>query len=126
MNRSGLAISKVVNFYKIPLDNLLVIHDDLDMELGRIKLVRAGGAGGHNGIRSIISCVGSRDFPRLKIGIGRPEGPVPVDRYVLSRFVSSEEEQVQKVISTAADAAEDFLTNGLQKAMNHFNGRSVV
>jgi len=126
MNRSGDAVSRVINFFKIPLDNLLVIHDDLDMEFGRIKLVRSGGAGGHNGIRSIISCLGSRDFARLKIGIGRPDGPMPVDRYVLSRFPSSEAALVDRVVSTAADAAECALEHGLQEAMNRFNRRPAV
>ncbi len=126
MNRSGEAVAKVMNFFKIPLDNLLVIHDDLDMAFGRIKLVRSGGAGGHNGIRSIIASLGSRDFARLKIGIGRPDGPVPVDRYVLSRFSSSESQLMEKVIDAAADAAECVLESGLQEAMNRFNGKSVI
>ena len=126
MNRSGDAVSKVVSFFKIPLDNLLVIHDDLDMEFGRLKLVRSGGAGGHNGIRSIIACLGSRDFARLKIGIGRPDGPMPVDRYVLSRFPSSEADLLEKVISTAADAAECVLAHGLQEAMNRYNRKNLL
>ena len=126
MNKSGEAVSKVMGFFKIPMDNLLVIHDDLDMELGRIKLVRSGGAGGHNGIRSIISCLGSRGFPRLKIGIGRPDGPMPADRYVLSRFPVSESALLEKVISTAADAAQHVLEHGLQDAMNQFNGKIIA
>jgi len=126
MNRSGEAVSRVTSFFKIPLDNLLVIHDDLDMEFGKIKLVRSGGAGGHNGIRSIIASLGSKDFARLKIGIGRPDGPMPVDRYVLNRFSSSESQLLEKVIATAADAAECVLERGIQEAMNRFNGKSVT
>ena len=125
MNRSGEAVSKLVRFFKIHLDNILIIHDDLDMDLCRIKLVRSGGAGGHNGVRSVIEALGSRDFPRLKIGIGRPDGPIPVDRYVLSRFDKAEQDLVEKIISTAADAAEHVLAHGIQDAMNHYNGVSI-
>ncbi len=124
MNRSGKAVAKVKNFFKIPLDNLLIIQDDLDMEFGRIKVVRAGGAGGHNGIRSIISALGSREFPRLKIGIGRPDSPVPVDRYVLSRFSGDELQKLDKIVEQAADAAECFTAHGLQETMNRFNGKN--
>ena len=123
MNRSGEAVAKVKNFFKIPLDNLLIIQDDLDMEFGRIKVVRAGRAGGHNGIRSIISALGSREFPRLKIGIGRPDSPMPVDRYVLSRFSGDELQQLDKIVEQAADAAECFIAHGLQETMNRFNGK---
>ncbi len=126
MNRSGEAISRMVNFFKIPLDNLLVIHDDLDMQLGRIKLVRSGGAGGHNGIRSIITCIGSKEFPRLKIGIGRPDNGMPVDRYVLSRFGPDEKALIEKIVSTSADAAEQVVEHSLQHAMNEFNGISIT
>ena len=96
------------------------------MDMGKIKLVRSGGPGGHNGVRSVISCVGSSEFPRIKIGIGRPDGPMPVDRYVLSRLHPSEMALVEKIIATAADAAECVLENGLQEAMNRFNGRTVA
>ncbi len=126
MNRSGDAVARLVKYFKIPLDNLLVIQDDLDMEPGRIKLVRSGGAGGHNGIRSIIASIGSKEFPRLKIGIGRPDGPMPVDRYVLSRFGADELSLYDQVVKEAAGAAECFVERGLQEAMNRYNGKKIA
>ncbi len=125
MNRSGEAVARVQRFFKIPLENILVIHDDLDMQCGRIKLVRSGGAGGHNGVRSIISSLGSREFPRLKIGIGRPEGAMPVDKYVLSRFSKDELKGLPALVEFAADAAGCWLEKGIQEAMNRFNRKSV-
>ncbi len=125
MNRSGDAVARVQRFFKVPLENMLVIHDDLDMRYGRIKLVRRGGAGGHNGVRSIISSLGSREFPRLKIGIGRPRGEMPVDRYVLSRFTKDEANRLPCLVEFAADAACCWMEHGIQEAMNRFNGKSV-
>lgn len=98
MNRSGQSVSQFYTFYKIVPDKLIVVHDDLDMAPGRVKLVKGGGAGGHNGIKSIVSTIGTNDFYRLKVGIGRPgQGDVhkgfPVEKYVLSNF-SSEELQI--------------------------------
>ncbi len=95
MNRSGQSVAPFYTFYKIVPERLIVVHDDLDMPPGRVKLVRGGGAGGHNGIKSIVSAIGINDFYRLKVGIGRPgQGDVhkdfPVEKYVLSNF--SEEE----------------------------------
>lgn len=95
MNRSGQPVSQFYTFYKITSENLIVVHDDLDMSPGRVKLVRGGGAGGHNGIKSIVSAIGTNDFYRLKVGIGRPgQGEVhkdfPVEKYVLSNFSEDE------------------------------------
>ena len=98
MNRSGQSVSQFYTFYKIVPERLIVVHDDLDMAPGRVKLVKGGGAGGHNGIKSIVSSIGTNDFYRLKVGIGRPgQGDVhkgfPVEKYVLSNF-STEELQI--------------------------------
>ncbi len=95
MNRSGQSVAQFVNFYKVDPSRIIVIHDDLDMPVARVKLVRGGGAGGHNGIKSIVSCIGTNNFYRLKIGIGRPgQGEVhkdfPVEKYVLSSFSSDD------------------------------------
>ncbi len=125
MNRSGEAVASVFNSYKIPLERLLVIHDDLELPLGRLKFVRGGGAGGHNGIRSIIDSIGSRRFPRLKIGIGRPSGPVPIDKYVLSSFYQGEIQTVDKVVDFAVNALIYFTKNGIDSAMNEFNGLNI-
>lgn len=95
MNRSGQPVSQFYTFYKITPESLIVVHDDLDMAPGRVKLVRGGGAGGHNGIKSIVSAIGTNDFYRLKVGIGRPgQGEVhkdfPIEKYVLSNFSEDE------------------------------------
>lgn len=125
MNRSGIAVQLTAAYYRIGPSDLLVVHDDLDLPLGRMKFVRGGGAGGHNGIRSIIEQLGTRDFPRLKIGIGRPEGPIPVDRYVLSPFSPKERPVVELVVDAASEAVVHFVENGIESAMNRFNGLEV-
>ena len=125
MNRSGPAVARVLFFYKIPTDNLLVIHDDMDIELGRMKFVRSGGAGGHNGIRSIIQALGTKAFPRLKIGIDRPPPEIPGERYVLGRFDRESRAIVEKVVEKASEAVIVFVRHGIQEAMNRFNGISI-
>jgi len=122
MNRSGEAVGPFARFYKIPPKNILVVHDDLDLPFGRMKFARGGGSGGHNGIRSIISSLGDKGFPRLKIGIGRPKGPIPVDKYVLSRFDSVEEKALDNLLDTAVDGIVCFIDEGIDSAMNNFNG----
>ena len=126
MNRSGGPVSAVKSFYKIRPKDVMVVHDDLDIKLGRMKFVRSGGAGGHNGIRSIIDALGTRDFPRLKIGINRPPPEIPADRYVLSRFTKEELPLLEKVTETASRALIVFVEKGLDQAMNEFNGISIT
>jgi PTH1 family peptidyl-tRNA hydrolase len=125
MNRSGFALQKSAGYYKIAPEDILVVHDDLDLDLGRIKLVRGGGAGGHNGIRSIIEQLGTKAFPRLKVGIGRPTQPIPIDRFVLSPFSSDELQVVERVLEVARDAVVHFVENGIDSAMNRFNGMEI-
>ena len=122
MNRSGDAVASVLNFYKIPLDKLLVVHDDLDLPLGSLKFAQGGGTGGHKGIRSIIGSIGSKEFPRLKIGIGRPFGAVPTDKYVLSPFLSEEAPVIDKILDVGIKGLVCFLEKGIEAAMNEFNG----
>ena len=122
MNRSGPPVARVRAFYRIPAENILAVHDDLDVELGRIKFVRSGGPGGHNGIRSMIEALGTRAFPRLKTGIDRPPPEIPADRYVLGRFAREQMPLVEKVIEAAAEAVLCFIEQGLDEAMNRFNG----
>jgi PTH1 family peptidyl-tRNA hydrolase len=126
MNLSGKGVARFVKFYKIPPQRLIVVHDDLDMKTGRLKLVEGGGAGGHNGIRSIIDSIGTKDFFRLKIGIGRPGDGVtvadmPVDRYVLTGFNKEEEPIVRERVAIAVDGLEIFIKNGSAKSMNYLN-----
>jgi len=123
MNRSGDAVASVLNFYKISLDKLLVVHDDLDLPLGSFKFTQGGGSGGHKGIRSIIGSIGSKEFPRLRIGIGRPLSPVPIDKYVLSPFLSEEAPVIDKVLDVSIKGLVCFLEKGIEAAMNEFNGK---
>ncbi len=126
MNKSGIAIQQISHYFKIPPADILVIHDDLDLPLGRLKFARGGGHGGHNGIRSVIEHLGTRDFPRLRGGIGRPRVPMPVDRYVLSSFSPDEISLLAKVIDVAADGIVCFIENGINSAMNRFNGVNLL
>jgi PTH1 family peptidyl-tRNA hydrolase len=125
MNRSGPPVARVVSYYKILPENTLIVHDDLDIGLGRIKFVRSGGAGGHNGIRSIIEALGTKSFPRLKIGIDRPPPEIPGERYVLGRFSPEHRELVEKVVEMASEALLVFVRHGIQEAMNRFNGVAI-
>jgi len=125
MNRSGEAVASVLNFYKIPLNRLLVVYDDLDLPLGSLKFAQEGGSGGHKGIRSIIGSIGSKEFPRLKIGIGRPFVPVPIDKYVLSPFMSEEAPMIDKVLDIGVKGLVYFLKKGIEGAMNEFNGMKI-
>jgi peptidyl-tRNA hydrolase, PTH1 family len=126
MNRSGQAVAEFVRFYKIPMQNIVVIHDDLDMHPGRLKLVKGGGAGGHNGIRSISQCLGKNDYFRLKIGIGRPgKGEVhpgiPVESYVLSDMRPEEQDILESRFDPIEDGLRIFFESGVSKAMSHIN-----
>jgi PTH1 family peptidyl-tRNA hydrolase len=119
MNLSGGAVVRVLKFHECDSDRLIVIHDDLDMDAGRLKIKKGGGAGGHKGIESIIGTVG-RDFLRIKIGIGRP-GQNSAERYVLGKIGKNEWESIHPAILRAADAVEMIVLSGYKKAMTAFN-----
>ncbi|NMB35385.1 MAG: aminoacyl-tRNA hydrolase [Firmicutes bacterium] len=121
MNRSGLAARALLRHFALKPEDLLVIYDDLDLPLGRLRLRPKGGSGGHRGLASIINFLQTADFPRLRLGIGRPEVTGNGADYVLSTFTPKEEEQILKTVQTAADALETFLAQGLQEAMNRYN-----
>jgi len=128
MNLSGDSVSRLVKKFNIGLDDLIVIHDDLDLSLGKIRIRFGGSAGGHKGVDSIISSLGSRDFPRLRAGIGRPVSPEnsvkdgeTVINYVLSDFTFEEEPVVAGVIIKASQAILGILREGLSPAMNEYN-----
>ena len=118
MNLSGVAVSRAAHFYKIEPGRIIIIHDDLDIELGKVKMVSGGGDGGHKGVRSIIEHLGTSNFPRVKIGIGRPTGHVPPDKYVLANFASEELAVVNKEIPVVADGIKILLQHGVSAAMN--------
>ena len=126
MNRSGECVQSFKNYFDIETENILVVHDDLDLSPGRLKMVKGGGAGGHNGIRSITQHLGTQEFARLKIGIGHPRDnaeteAIPVERFVLSRFSAEEWEIFQDNLSRIADGIDAFIESGVLSAMNFFN-----
>jgi len=123
MNRSGLPVSDYVRYYRITPERLLIIHDDLDLSTGRIKAVHGGGAGGHNGILSIIDHLSETKFPRLKIGIGRPRYDEPIENFVLRSFYEDEKDVVYQALTLAATASIMFVTDGIETVMNHFNNK---
>ena len=123
MNRSGEAVGEMVRYFGIPVTQMLVIHDDLDLLCGRIRIARGGGAGGHRGIVSLIQHLGRQDFPRLKLGIGRPLHREPVETYVLKSPYPEEEQVFEEMISRGTEAARVVLASGLTAAMNRFNQR---
>jgi PTH1 family peptidyl-tRNA hydrolase len=127
VNISGNSLACLVHKYHIPLSDLLVIYDDLDLPLGKIRLRQSGGSGGHKGMNSIISALGSEDFPRIRVGIGRPQAEEQfvsedaIVNYVLSNFSPQEEATIKPVIAKVAEAIDCFLTQGIVAAMSKFN-----
>ncbi len=123
MNLSGQSVSRLVKKFNISLDNLLVVHDDLDLPLGKIRICQGGSSGGHKGVDSIITWLGSQDFLRLRIGIGRPAEISETDiiAYVLSDFTPSEKQTISQVIPRVSEAILCLLTEGLIAAMNKYN-----
>jgi PTH1 family peptidyl-tRNA hydrolase len=125
MNLSGKSVAEAMRFYKIPVENLIVIHDDLDLSFGKAKIKQGGGHGGHNGLRSLISDIGNRDFVRIRIGIDRPIHGDPTD-YVLGTFNKSEEQRLLQLLDGIVDMLECLLTEGLEKSMSKFNNRDLL
>lgn len=123
MNDSGLAVGALARFYKVEPDQTLVIYDDLDLPQGTLRLRPNGSAGGHRGMLSIIQHLGTRDFSRLRIGIGRPPGRMPPKAYVLQDFSEDEWAEMQEVYARAVAAVESFIVDGIKEAMNRFNAR---
>ena len=122
MNASGEAMRAVADYYSVALPRLLVVVDDADLPLGEIRLRSRGSSGGHHGLESIERHLNSREFARLRVGIGRADGAREITDYVLSRFSSTEAALADKVLSVACDQAECWLDAGIQKAMSQFNG----
>jgi PTH1 family peptidyl-tRNA hydrolase len=120
MNLSGESVEEALRFYKVPSENLIVIYDDMDLPVGRLRIRRKGSSGGHKGMESIISRISSEDFPRVRVGIGRPKGDV-VD-HVLGSFGPEEKQAVESAIEAAAEAALTIVREGVEEAMNRYNG----
>jgi PTH1 family peptidyl-tRNA hydrolase len=122
MNNSGGAISSLVHFYKVPLDNLLVAYDDVDLPLGTLRLRPSGGSAGQKGMQSIIARLGTEKFPRLRIGTGRPPGRMEAADYVLQDFPNDEADLLINTLDRAVESVLTFLQYGLERAMNSYNG----
>ncbi|NLV75612.1 MAG: aminoacyl-tRNA hydrolase [Tissierellia bacterium] len=121
MNNSGMAVLDVYNYYKMPLENILVIVDDVDIEFGTIRIRKKGSDGGHNGLKSIIYQLGSQDFPRIKIGIGKRKEGQDLADFVLSKFSKDEKPRIEEAVLNAAMAVETIITYGIDEGMNQFN-----
>jgi len=122
MNLSGQSVGALVRYYKIPLGNLLVAYDDVDIPFDTLRLRSEGGSGGHKGMQSIIQRLGGQGFPRVRIGIGRPPGRMEASDYVLQDFSSQELDMLPMILDRASDAALTYLTEGITEAMNQYNG----
>lgn len=121
MNLSGTAVALFIALYRLPVERVIVIHDDIDLPLGRVKVVSNRGAGGHKGIESIIDCLGTKNFSRLKVGIGRPQSPQPIDRYVLSRFLPEEWLLIERKMSDIEEGLRLFCQEGVNAARSFVN-----
>ena len=121
MNLSGGPVAGLLQYYSVPLEDLVVVHDELDLDFGVVRLKRGGGEGGHNGLRSVSSSVGSKDYLRVRLGIGRPPGRQDPADYVLKRFSAVEGKELDFLVDLAADATEALLADGLEPAQNRFH-----
>lgn len=120
MNLSGESIGEVANFYKIPHEDIVVIYDDISLDIGKLRIRAKGSAGGHNGIKSIISCLGGDMFPRVKVGVGAPKGNLV--SHVLGKFTPEERTILNKALEASSEAAITIMTKDTNEAMNKFNG----
>jgi peptidyl-tRNA hydrolase, PTH1 family len=123
MNVSGQAVARVAGFWKVPASEVIVVHDELDLPFGRLKLGTGGGHGGHNGIRSMLADLGDASFARVRVGVGRPTPGHDAANYLLSNFSRAEAKELPDLIGAAADAVEAIVKSGLPTAMNKFNGK---
>ena len=124
MNLSGNSVRLCADYYRIDREHILVVHDDLDLPVGRIKVAREGGAGGHKGVKSIIDHLGGRGFPRIRIGIGRPRYNESTEDFVLSPFYKDERDTIESIIQTAADACRLVVMDSVEHAMNQINSQN--
>ena len=123
MNESGKAVREIKNYYKIPIDKTIIVFDDLDLNVGQIRIKRGGGSGGHNGIKSIIEELSEDTFIRIRIGIGKPVKKTDVDHYVLSKFNQNEVSTIKEIIDISDEIIDDIVFKGIAFAMNKFNSK---
>jgi PTH1 family peptidyl-tRNA hydrolase len=125
MNLSGNAARKLLAYFKMDISNLIVIHDDLDLPFGKLRLKTGGGDAGHKGLKSITTCLGSADFMRVRMGIGKPSDKSRVEDYVLQRFDSGETDLLQQIVHLAAEAVADIVKSDMQQAMAKYHTKNI-
>ena len=123
MNSSGQSVSSLVRFYKVPFANLLVVYDDVDLPIGTLRMRPSGGTGGHKGVESILASLGTQEFPRLRLGIGRPPGRMEAADYVLHDFSRVELETLPTILDQGVEAVLTYVTEGLETAMTRYNAQ---
>ena len=123
MNESGRPLGQLVRFYKTPLDRVIVVHDELDIPFGEVRVKLGGGTAGHNGLKSVGNHLSSKDFARVRVGISRPAGALDGADYVLQTFSGAERKELPEIVERAADAVERIIEAGAERAMNEFNTR---
>jgi PTH1 family peptidyl-tRNA hydrolase len=123
MNLSGESVREIVEFFKIPIEKIIVIYDDISLDIGRLRIRLKGSPGGHNGIKNIIANLGSDVFPRIKVGVGHPDQELV--SYVLGRFSKEERQQVERTFEATVEAVECIVKEGLTEAMNRFNSFKI-
>jgi len=121
MNLSGEAVGALVRWHKVPVEDIIVIYDDMDIEVGRLRLRAKGSSGGHRGIESLLAHLGQEKFARARVGVGRPPAGWTVNNYVLSRFTAEEAPLIKTAIERTAEAVECFIAHGITKAMNSYS-----
>lgn len=124
MNNSGITVKDIYNYYKVPIENIIVIVDDIDIDFASVRVKRKGSAGTHNGLKSIIYLLEDDNFPRVKIGIGKKPENQDLADFVLSRFSKDEREIIEETLNTAAESVEAIIKEGIDNAMNKFNTRA--
>jgi len=124
MNNSGITVKDIYNYYKVPIENIIVIVDDIDIDFALVRVKRKGSAGTHNGLKSIIYLLEDDNFPRVKIGIGKKPENQDLADFVLSRFSKDEREIIEETLNTAAESVEAIIKEGIDNAMNKFNTRA--
>ena len=125
MNRSGPPVQQIAGYFRILSEDILVVHDDIDLEFGRLKIKEKGGDGGHKGVRSIMDAFGGGDFARLRIGVGRPDAGNNAADYVLENFAFEEKKVLSRIIASAKDAVVTILCKGTKEGMNRFNNKKI-
>ncbi len=126
MNRSGFPVQRLAHYFRILREDLLVVHDDIDLAIGRLKIKEKGGDAGHKGIRSMMNAFGGGDFTRLRVGVGRSESDTSVSDHVLGTFRTEEEEIMNIIIKRAKDAVVSTLSKGIAEGMNRFNNTTIT